>query len=197
MFGRRISAFIIGTALLGTAAVATPGMAADTYKVDPLHSAVHFQVDHLGWSNLIGRFDKIDGTFVLDEANPGNSSVEIVIDAASIDTNYEKRDNDLRSPRFFNVEEFETLTFKSTGIERKGETMGTMTGDLTMLGVTRPVNVDFVWHKPTPAPWNKDEFHTGFSAQFVIKRTEWGMTTWIPSIGDEVTLYIEVEAIRQ
>ena len=197
MLRRKFTAFIFGTVLLGTASVAVPGIAADTYKLDPLHSSVHFQINHLNWSNLFGRFNKIGGTFVVDEDNPANGSVEIVIDAASIDTNFEKRDNDLRSPRFFNVVEFETITFKSTGIERKDETTGTATGDLTIIGVTRSVSFDFVWHRATPAPWNKDEFHTGFSAQLGIKRSDWGMTTGIGGIGDDVTLILEIEAVKQ
>ena len=197
MLRRKITAFVFVTALLGAASVAAPGMAADTYKIDPMHAWVYFQINHLNWANLMGRFNKIDGTFIVDEDNPANGSVEIVIDAASIDTNFDKRDNDLRSPRFFNVVEFETITFKSTVIERKGDTTGTVTGDLTIIGVTRPVTFDFVWHKPTPAPWNKDEFHAGFSAQLGIKRSDWGMTTAIPSIGDEVTLFLEIEVIKQ
>ena len=197
MSRRKITAFIFATVLLGAATVAAPGIAADTYVVDPMHSSVHFQINHLNWSNLIGRFNKVSGTFIVDEDNPANGSVEIVIDAASIDSNFDQRDNDLRGPPFFNVVEFETITFKSTRIERKGDTTGTVTGDLTIIGATRPVSFDFVWHKATPAPWNKDEFHAGFSAQLGIKRSDWGMTTAIPSIGDEVTLFFEIEVIKQ
>ncbi len=193
----KITAFAFAAALLGAASAAAPAIAADIYKVDPLHSSVHFQINHLNWSNLFGRFNKIGGTFIVDEDNPANASVEIVIDAASIDTNFEKRDNDLRSPRFFNVVEFETITFKSTAIDRTGDSTGTATGELTIIGTTRPVSFDFVWHTPSGAPWNKDEIHTGFSAQLAIKRSDYGMTTGIGGIGDDVTLFLEVEAVKQ
>jgi polyisoprenoid-binding protein YceI len=197
MLGKKFTTFVFGTALLGAASVAAPVIAADTYKVDPAHASVYFQINHANWSNLLGRFNKLDGTFVLDEDNPGNSSVEIVIDAASVDTNHKKRDDDLRSPRFFNVVEFETITFKSTKIERKGDREGTVTGDLTIIGATRPVTFDFVWNLPGPNFFNPKATHTGFSAELVIKRSEWGLKTGLGGIGDDVTLFLEIEAIKQ
>jgi len=197
MLQTKFAAVVFGAALLGSATVAAPVIAADTYKVDAAHASVYFQINHAKWSNFLGRFNKVDGTFVLDEDNPGNSSVEIVIDAASVDTNHEKRDNDLRSPRFFNVVEFETITFKSTSIERKGDTEGTVTGDLTIIGSTRPVTFDFVWNLPGPNFFNPKATHTGFSAELVIKRSEWGLKTGIPGIGDDVRLFLEIEAIKQ
>jgi len=191
---KNIAGIVFGAALAGAVGVA---QAADTYKVDPAHAFVYYKINHFGWSDLFGRFNTVDGEFVVDESNPDNSSVSITIDAASIDTNHEKRNDHLRSPDFFNVAEFPTITFKSTKIEKTGDITGKVTGDLTILAVTKPVTFDFKWNKPTPHFARKDEIHTGFSAELKINRSDWGMTKFVPNIGDEVTLFLEVEAIKQ
>jgi len=192
-----ITTTIFGAALLGASSTMAPAVAADTYLSDPPHVFIYYKIDHFGWSKNMGRFNDAAATLVVDEENPGNSSVEVVIQAASIDTNHEARDNHLRSPDFFNAEEFPEITFESTAIERKDETTGTVTGDLTIIGVTKPVTFDFVWHKPTPHFSRTDEIHTGFSAELTLNRSEWGMEKFIPGIGDEVTLFLEIEAIKQ
>ncbi|MCP4330258.1 MAG: polyisoprenoid-binding protein [Alphaproteobacteria bacterium] len=197
MLKSKIPALLFGAALIGAVNLPASASAADNYQFDPAHSFVYFKINHLGWSDLMGRFNGVEGALVLDEENPGNSSVEVVIDASSVDTNHEARDKHLRSPDFFNAEEFPEITFKSTNIERIDDTTGRMTGDLTLLGVTKPVTFDFKWGQPSPNPFNEKATHTGFSAELDVKRSEWGMDKFIPGIGEDATLFIGAEAIKQ
>jgi polyisoprenoid-binding protein YceI len=185
-----------GLILLGAAPLA---QAADSYKLDQEHSDVVFLIDHFGYSKTVGRFNGVDGTITMDEADLASGSIELTIDAASIDTNHEKRDEHLRSPDFFNAAEFPTITFKSTAIEPTGEQSGKVTGDLTLLGVTRPVTLDATLNQiaPHPVPDYEGVVTAGFSASGSIDRTEFGMETYAPAIGSEVDLIIELEAFKQ
>lgn len=194
MLKRTLAALVIGAAAIAPAT--TPAVAAETFKVDPAHAFVLFKIDHFGWSKNFGRFNDVSGTFTIDEANPGNSKVEVVIKAASIDTAHEKRDNHLRSADFFNAKEFPEIKFVSTKIEKTGDRTGKITGNLTMLGVTKPITFDFTWNKKTPHFRNKNRIHTGFSAQVSLKRSDWGMKKFIPAIADQLTLFLEIEGTR-
>src|SRR5580692_11989347 len=112
--------------------------AADTFAIDKAHSSIGFQVRHL-FSNVPGKFDDFTGTIQFDEANPEQSSVEVNIKTASIDTGVKMRDDDLRSPNFFDATKFPETTFKSTSVKRTGENTADVTGNLTMHGVTKEV----------------------------------------------------------
>src|SRR5438045_4340082 len=116
--------------------------AADTFKVDPVHSFVLFSVQHLGIANTYGRFNDISGIVVFDKDNPSKSSVELSVPVESLDTNNSIRERSLKSPDFFNAKQFPTLTFKSTKVEGNGDTLK-VSGDLTIRGVTKPMSVDF------------------------------------------------------
>ncbi len=175
---------------------AAPAFAAPvSYKIDPAHTAVSFIVNHVGFSNVIGRFNTMAGDVSFDKDAVEKSTVAITIDAASIDTNHAKRDEHLRSPDFFNTKEFPKLTFKSTKIEKTGDKTGKLHGDLTMLGVTKPVVLDVTFNKDGVSPASKLET-AGFSARGTLKRTDFGMKYGAPAIGDDIQLLIEVEAVK-
>lgn len=174
----------------------TPAFAAPVnYKIDPAHTAVAFIVNHIGFSNVIGRFNTVGGDISFEKDAVEKSTVNVTIDAASIDTNHAKRDEHLRSPDFFNAKEFPKLTFKSTKIEKTGDKTGKLHGDLTMLGVTKPVVLDITFNKDGVSPASKLET-AGFSARGTVKRTDFGMKYGAPAVGDDIQLLIEIEAVK-
>ena len=184
-------------ALFGLLLVSSPARAApDTYDFDPLHTQILFFVNHLGFSNSHGEFLGFDGSFVFDQADPTASSVDVDIKTDSLNMNDERWDEHLKGPDFFNVAEFPDMKFKSTKIEVTGEKTGKITGDLTLLGVTKPVTLDVTFNKAGPHPFN-GKHEAGFSATGVLKRSDWGMSYGLPMVGDDVTLHIEVEGIRR
>ncbi len=172
-----------------------------TYKIDPAHSSAHFVVRHMMITNVRGSFASVQGTVVYDPENPADSSVEAIIDAASIKTNEEQRDAHLRSPDFLHAEQFPTITFKSKKVERLNEDEAKITGDLTIHGVTREV----VLKVDGPTPETKDPFgniRSGASATTRIKRSDFGLT-WNAAletggflVGDEVKIELEVSLIK-
>ena len=134
--------------LLITAAIAFTASAlaqAKTWKIDPNHTAAQFSVRHLGISTVRGAFTKVSGTATYDPADPGKDSIEVTIDASSVDTRVEMRDNDLRSPNFFDVAKYPTLTFKSKRVEVAGAGKLKVTGDLTIRDVTRELRLPFTF----------------------------------------------------
>lgn len=185
--------------LAAALAAGLPAAAAERYVVDGDHSDVVFLVDHLGYSKTIGRMNEVEGMILFDEEAVENSSVEITIDAASVDTNHKARDEDLRSANFFNVAEYPKITFKSTAVEKTGEATGRITGDLTLLGVARLVTLEVTFNRkaPHPVPSYDGVMTAGFSARARIRRSDFGMDAFLPAVGDEVELLIEVEAFRQ
>lgn len=167
--------------------------AAEGWKMDQGHTQVLFEAGHLGFTTGHGGFKEISGSVDLDEDNPESTAVDITISAASLYTWNEKLDEHLRSDDFFHVEKFPTLTFKSTKVERTGDDTARMTGDLTMLGVTKPVTLDVTLNKKGPHPFDKERTVAGFSATGTVKRSEFGMDYGVPAVGDEVKIAIETE----
>jgi polyisoprenoid-binding protein YceI len=183
----------------GLAFAALPASAESVkLKLDRSHIYVGFQVAHLGYSTVHGRFNDAAGEIVFDKDKPEASSVAVTIQAKSIDTNFEARDKHLRTADFFDVEKFPTLTFKSTRIEKTGDNTAKITGDLTMLGVTKPVTLDvkFVRMAEHPSPPYKKALTAGFSARGKVKRSEFGMTKFVPFLGDDIDVVLDVEAVR-
>jgi polyisoprenoid-binding protein YceI len=168
-------------------------MAAD-YTIDPGHTYVSFAVNHLGFSTLRGKFDRQSGSMQLD-ATAKKASVMIEIDATSIDTGHDKRDAQLQSPDFLNAVENPTITFKSTAVTWNGSLLATVTGDLTILGVSKPVTLTVTSMKCGPHPFSKKDA-CGFDASGSIKRSDFGVNYGLPGIGDVLDLQIEVEASR-
>lgn len=184
-------------AAAGLAFLATPALA-DTYKIDTSHVYVGFEVDHLGFSTTYGRFNDVSGTIEFDEENPENSSVDVKIDPASVDTGHAERDEHVRGADLLNTAEYPEMSFKSTGIERTGEKTGRITGDLTLHGVTKPVTLDTTFTRQGTYPMTEEEIHViGFNATTTIKRSDFGMDKWLEMIGDELPITISFEAHKQ
>ncbi len=190
--------------LLALAVASLPfAVQAENYKIDPSHTAVIFGISHMGFSYTYGRFNKVDGKYTLDEANPAGSSFELTIDASSIDTNDPKRDGHLKSADFLNAGEFPLITFKSTGVTTEQAEAGAapdgsaggivyqVTGDLTMHGVTRKVTLPLKLLKVGPGMDGKQ--HSGFICETRLARSEFGMTNMIPAVGDDVAVTISFE----
>jgi polyisoprenoid-binding protein YceI len=176
-----------------TAGLAAPAMAETrTYEFDTVHSQIIFFVNHLGFSNSEGEFLEFDGQFSFDPENVEASTVEVTIDTASIDMDNKKWDDHLKNEDFFHVEKYPHMTFKSTGIEKTDDKTGTLTGDLTLLGTTKPVTLDVVYNK---SGMKGDEYRSGFSATGTLLRSEFGMNYILPHVGDKIDIRIEVEGI--
>ena len=176
------------------AAAALPASAA-SYKVDPAHSFVKFKTLHLGFSWLHGRFNTVEGNLTFDpSAGPDAQAIEIVIDTASVDTNHAERDKHLRSADFLNVAEYPTATFKSTGFDGD-ESGGTLTGDLTLHGVTKTISFDIEKIGEGDHPWGG--YRAGFEGSYTLTRSDFGMEYNLGPGALEVEVGLYVEAIRQ
>lgn len=189
---------LIACGMLASAAFAAPPAAAENFKVDPAHAFAVFIVNHLGYSNVIGRFNEIEGSFTFDEGNLAANKVSVTIKTASVDTNDKARDNHLRSADFFNSKEFPTMTFVSTRVEKTGDKTGKLHGNLTLLGVTKAITLDVTFNKmaPHPLPPYKQILTAGFSARGSVKRSEFGMRYALGGVGDDIALLIEVEGAK-
>lgn len=176
-------------------ASAVPAFASETYVIDPGHTIPTYEISHLGFSTQHGRFDATSGTVVLDRAAKAGS-VDIAIDTKSLSTGVPKLDQHLRSEDFFNVEKFPTMIFKSDKVNFNGDQVASVDGKLTLLGVTKPVTLTVTHFKCGTHPiYKKDE--CGADVTTTIKRSEFGMTKYVPAVGDEVKLVIPVEAFKQ
>ena len=171
-----------------------PAPAAETYKLDPDHTAVIFRVKHLGVAYVYGRFSGPTGSFVFDESSPANSSIEIQVDAKNVDTAVAKRDNHLKSPDFFDAGEHPLIKFKSTSVKKSGPDSYEVSGNLTLLGKTQPVTVKALQTGNVKDPWGN--FRQGFETSFSIKRSDFGMDFMMGVAGDDVLLTVSVEGIR-
>jgi polyisoprenoid-binding protein YceI len=185
---------IVGTLLLS--ATLTQAQSS-TWIPDKAHSAVNFSILHMGLSNVRGHFGNIGGTIVLNESDMTKSSVNITIDVSTVDTGVAARDGDLKGPNFFDVAQFPTATFVSTNIAKSGGNL-TVSGNLTLHGVTKPVQLQV--EGPTgPVPGMDKKPHSGFSATATISRTAFGIATKFPAavVGDEVKLTIDLDVAKQ
>lgn len=187
---RKLLGFL-GT-LLFLAGLAAPSRAAE-YTIDPTHTHILFMIDHLGFSKMIGLFTDFSGNISFDPNNVTASQLHVTINTSSLDTQNAQRNKDLKGADWFNVTEFPTMTFVGRNYVKKDDHSGTITGDLTLLGVTRPVTLNVVLNKVGKNPLDKKE-EVGFSARGMLKRSDFGMKTFLPAIGDDVQLIIEVEA---
>jgi polyisoprenoid-binding protein YceI len=167
---------------------------ANNYTIDPTHTYVSFAINHLGFSTMRGKFNQQSGSLHFDP-DAKKASITIEIDAASIDTGHEKRDAHLRSPDFLNAVENPSITFESTGVTWNGTKLATVNGNLTLLGVSKPVTLQVTSMNCGEHPFNK-KWVCGFDASGSIKRTDFGVNYGVPAIGEVLDLHIEVEAAR-
>jgi polyisoprenoid-binding protein YceI len=195
----RVAIIVAAVALAGLCSVGA--RAADTYDIDPAHTSVQFSVRHMMISNVRGEFTKLTGTATGDTAHPTEAVVAATIDATSVDTRNEKRDEHLKSPDFLDTAKFPTITFKSTKIEKAGDGWK-LSGDLTLHGVTKPVvlavtNVT----PPTKDPWGN--IRIGAQATTTVNRQDFGIVFNKTLdgggvlVGDEIAITIDVEVMKK
>lgn len=183
------------------AAPAAPAAASEIkpgdFKIDGAHSSVVFRISHLGIAPFYGRFNKLDGSFSFDKASPSSAVFSATIPTDSVDTGNERRDNHLKSPDFFNVKQHPVMTFKSTEVTPT-ETGIDMQGDLTLMGVTKPVTVKLT-HTGEGDRGERFGYRSGFEGTFTIKRSDFGMNYMQgpTGLGDEVDITVAFEGLRQ
>jgi polyisoprenoid-binding protein YceI len=183
--------------LLAAAALAVslsaPAFAAAPWTIDNSHTTITFTVDHFGYSTVHGFFREFAGELNFDPEAPESSKVAFTIQADSLDTLFAKRDEHLKSADFLDVAKFPTITFQSTGVDVIDDDAARVTGDLTIKGVTKPVVLDVELNKLAPSPMTQAPT-AGFTATTVIKRSDFGVSTYVPAVGDELTVRIDAES---
>jgi polyisoprenoid-binding protein YceI len=180
---------LLSTLTSVSAETAKPG----EYMIDPAHTTVTFSVNHLGTSNLVGRFNTIEGNFTLTPK--GNSKVEVIIDTASVDTNHEKRDIHLRSPDFFNAKQYPKMKFTSTKVHFNNGELGKIDGKLSLHGKTHAITLIADPVGAGSDPWGG--YRAGYLVTTVIKRSDYGMDFMQGGIGDDIKISLNIEAIKQ
>ena len=188
---RRTLAAVVAAVALALSASA--GRAAE-YRIDPAHSFVQFRISHLGFSWMIGTFDKVSGGFIFDPAaGPAGQKISVEIDTASVDTSHAERDKHLRSADFLNVRKFPKATYVSTGYEGDARG-GTMKGQLTLMGVTRPVAVAVRKVGEGKDPWGG--YRAGFEGTATLNRRAFGAGMNLGPAPETVHFFLSVEGIR-
>jgi polyisoprenoid-binding protein YceI len=194
-FAATILTLLFAISIGSSAATAAP----QRYTLDPSHLSIGFMVMHIGFAKTLGIFKEAKGSFVFDADKPAVSEIDVVINAASVFTNHAARDDHLRNADFLYAEKFPEITFRGTSAAPTGPRTGTVTGDLTLRGVTRPVTLNVTWNRSGAYPFGDKHEAIGISARTTIKRSEFGMTYALAGdlVGDDVEIILEFEAIRQ
>jgi polyisoprenoid-binding protein YceI len=172
--------------------LASPVLAADHYTVDPTHTWPTFEINHLGFSTQRGRFNQSSGKIELDIA-ARKGSVELTIQTDSLDMGFEKWDQHMKAEGFFDTEIHPTMHFSSQKLRFKGDKVVAAEGDFTMLGVTRPLTLTVSNFRCAPHPMNKKQT-CGANVSATLKRSDFGMTKYVPAISDEVKIIVPLEA---
>jgi polyisoprenoid-binding protein YceI len=186
--------------MIAAIAAASPAWA-ETYVIDKTATYVGFSWSHLGLTNQQGRFNDVSGTVNFDPARPEDGTVDVTISTASVQTGVDALDKHLRTPDFFDSANHRTMSFKSNGVQKTGDKTGLVTGELTILGVAKPVVLDVTWVFTGEHPWGainaayKGRTVSAFSARALIKRSDWGMTRGAPLMSDEINITIESEML--
>ncbi len=189
----RLSLAAAATALL----LSTPAFAAlDHYALDKEHTNILFHINHLGFSEMVGLMTSYDGSFRFDPRHPKDSKVDVTISPAGIHTSSKKLDEVLQGTQWFNTAKFPTIHFVSAAIKVTDDHDGDVTGNLTLLGVTKPVVLHVHFNKADFFPMT-GEFKAGFSATATLKRSDFGMTSYLNMIGDKVRIEIQTEGVDE
>ena len=175
---------------------ATNTQATETYKVDPVHTTAIFRIKHLGVTYFYGRFNETTGSFTLNTENPCEMLFDVPIKTESVDTNSTGGNNHLKGPDFFNAKQFPTISFKSKSVQSSGENRYSVAGDMTLHGVTKPITVqmEFVGQGDKGPRFG---YRAGFDVTFRIKRSDFGLNYMQQMLGDEVTIMVGLEGVRQ
>jgi polyisoprenoid-binding protein YceI len=196
MLHRRMTVVVLALMTLGLVGLSAH---ATNFNIDPYHSSVNFRIKHV-IGKVAGHFDKFTGSFTYNEGKPSSWSANASIETASVNTGIEKRDNHLRTPEFFDVQKFPTMTFKSTGVTDVQGNKAKLHGDLTMHGVTKPVVLDLEIAGATKDPMGKG-LRAGATATGHVNRADFGVgATTGPiagMIGTDVQIDIEIEGVSQ
>ncbi|MFS0756875.1 YceI family protein [Noviherbaspirillum sp. 1P10PC] len=194
-FAPSLSLSAIALASLLSAGAAGAAAPAGNYKIDPVHSVAYFEVGHAGGiSRFMGRFNDMSGDLVVD--TPEKSKIRVDVKVDSVDTRSEGLDKHLKSPDFFNAVQFPTLSFVSSAVTLNSSGEGTVAGNLTLHGVTKPVTFNLKEIGAGPGP--RGDSRVGYTASTTIKRSDFGIAYGIPKAAtDEVDLRINIEAIKQ
>lgn len=187
---------ILSLVLLNMVLLVTPVKAAD-YVIDTekAHAFIQFQIKHLGYSWLLGRFNSFDGEFSYDEKNPSAASIRVNIDPASIDSNHAERDKHLRGKDFLHVDKYPKAQFVSTSFEEKGDGKAVLKGDFTLHGVTRPMTIDVQHIGHGKDPWGG--YRRGFSGTTSFALKDFGIDYDLGPASREVQLFLSIEGIRK
>lgn len=169
-----------------------------TYELDASHTAVFFTVDHIGYSKTLGIFGEVSGSFDYDMTTQQLTNVQVTISTESVDTFHDARNGHVKNKDFLNVSAHPQITFTAGSGTPTSDTSGTVTGDLTILGVTQPVTLNVQLNKAAPYPFGHKRFTLGLSLDTSINRSDWGMDYGVANglVGDEVAITIETEAMR-
>ena len=165
---------------------------AGTFNADPNHSKITWSVSHFGFHTYVGQFSSFTGSLTLDPKAPESAKLSVSIDTNTLGTLNPALDTHIKSPDFLDVAKFPQATFKATSVKRTGDKTADVTGDLTLHGVTKPVVVHAAFNQSGTAPTDR-KYTVGFSGKAVVKRSDFGIKTYVPAIGDDVTLQIETE----
>lgn len=166
-----------------------------TYKLDPQHWSLLFDVDHFGYSRVVIRFNKMEAKLDVDAKEIGRSRALVTIDAASVDSNDPELDKIIKGPDMFNVARFPKITFESVSLKPTGEKTATLIGNLTVHGQTHPVTLKVTFNGGSPNPLTGDDT-LGFSAEGNFDRSQWGLSSWWPAVGNDVHVAIQAEFVR-
>ena len=186
---------LVLTVIFALTVVVTAAAQSGTWQIDPNHSSAQFSVRHLGVSTVRGAFTKVTGSAKHDPADPSKDSLDATIDASSVDTRVEMRDNDLRSPNFLEVQKYPSITFHSKQTKVAGSGKLQITGDLTIHGVTKEVVLDVDGPStPIKDPWGNQRI--GASATTKVNRKDFSVNGAPGVVGDEITITIDAELIQ-
>lgn len=189
---------LIQKAAIVAALAVAPSMiwaAPETYTIDPVHSFVMFKIRHLNAGNVYGQFKDFKGTIVADKDDPAKSKFDIEIDTNSLDTKNAKRDEHVKGPDFLNTKQFPTITFKSDSIKKASDNEFEAAGQLTLHGVTKPLTTKII--KLGEATDKKGTTRLGAETTFTVKRSEFGINTMPDAAGEDVTVTVAIEAIKE
>jgi polyisoprenoid-binding protein YceI len=191
----RLKALALG--LLGFFTFAQAADAAPVkYIIDEPHTQIIFSVSHLGFSFSHGRFDDKEGFIIFDAENPANSSVEVTIEADSVDMGFDKWEDHIENADILDTDKYKYITFKSTSIDITGTDTAKIHGNLTIKDITKPVTLDAKLNKSAKHPMSGKDY-IGFSATTSFKRSEFGINYGLPNVGDDISVILQVEAVAQ